>query len=135
MPDKSPPLNAWSAMDRAGQQEIPNGDASRAELWAYLDRYRFAPRESVGVKVHTTASTFDLEVLRDGVRPAVAHRAHGLPGRTQPTPGNAYEIGCDWEDVHTFTIDHWVFEDTDLIENDFFVSQITRNVLNRLGAS
>ena len=96
-------------MDHAAQQEIPSGDPSRAELWAYLDRYTFAPNEIVGVKVHTTASSFDLAVRRDGGEVAEVHAATGLTGQIQVTPDNAYEVGCDWEDTYTFiTEESWL---------------------------
>ena len=35
--------NAWTEMDRAGQQEIPAGDERALELWAYLDTYTYRP--------------------------------------------------------------------------------------------
>ena len=62
MSDSLPTLNAWSAMDHAGQQEIPSADPSRAELWGYVDQYTFVPNQRVAVKVHTTAPTYDLRM-------------------------------------------------------------------------
>ena len=74
MSNHPPRPNALTAMDHAAQQEIPSGDASRAEIWGYLDAYTYRPHGTI---------------------------------RTE-----------------------WV---NGLIEDDFFVTRITRHVLDRLG--
>lgn len=97
-------MNAWTEMDRAGQQEIPAGDGRRLELWAYLDAYTFRSGEEVAVKVHTTAASFDLEVVCDSGPGETMHAVKGIAGRRQHTPCDAYAAGCAWEDSHTFRI-------------------------------
>ena len=104
MPNESPRENAWTVMDRAAQQEFPSGDPGSVEIWGYLDQYTYRPNEVVNVKVHTGASHFDLEIVRDSLEPAVVHREEGIPGIRQATPENAYEIGCGWRDAYQFTI-------------------------------
>ena len=96
--------NAWTEMDRAGQQEIPAGDSRALELWAYLDTYTYRPGEEVAVKVHTTAPTFDLEVIRDSGGGERVHAVSALAGRRQATPHDAYATGCDWETSHAFRV-------------------------------
>ena len=96
-------------MDRGAQQEIPSPDGSRAEIWGYLDRYTVASNADIAVKVHTTATHFDLEVIRDCAEPETVHRAESIPGRRQPTPDHAFDIGCDWADAYSFRAsDTWV---------------------------
>ena len=100
--------NAWTEMDRAGQQEIPSGDARGLELWAYLDAYTYRPEETVAVKVHTTAASFDLEVVCDSGNGGRVHSASGVAGRRQATPRDAYATGCGWETGYTFDLPpHW----------------------------
>ena len=96
--------NAWTEMDRAGQQERPSGDSAGLELWAYLDAYTYRPGERVAVKVHTTASSFDLEVIRDSGSGERMHAASGVAGCRQATPPDAFATGCGWEDSHVFPI-------------------------------
>ena len=102
------PDNAWTVMDRAGQQEIPSPDGNRAEIWGYLDGYTYRPNAEVAVKVHTTAARFDLEVVHDCAVPVTVHRAEGVAGRRQPVPVDVFTNGCDWSDAYVFTIpDTW----------------------------
>ena len=96
--------NAWTEMDRAGQQEIPAGDGRRLELWAYLDAYTFHPGDEVSVKAHSTAPSFDLEVVCDSGPGGILHSARGIAGRRQDTPHDAYAAGCEWRDSHAFRI-------------------------------
>ena len=96
--------NAWTAMDRAGQQEIPAGDERALELWAYLDTYTYRPGEEVAVRVHTSAPAFDLEVIRDSGGGECVHAVTALAGRRQATPRDAYATGCDWEESHAFRV-------------------------------
>ncbi|MGR6999415.1 N,N-dimethylformamidase beta subunit family domain-containing protein [Yinghuangia aomiensis] len=46
--------------------------------------------------MHTTADRYDIEIVRDGARPAAVYRRAGLTGKAYPTPDNAYEVGCGW---------------------------------------
>ena len=36
------------------------------EIWAYTERFSYAPGETVGLRVHTTADSWNLEIGRDG---------------------------------------------------------------------
>ena len=95
-------INAWTEMDRAGHQEIPARDGRRLELWAYLDAYTFHPGDEVGVKAHSTASSFDLEVVCDSGPGETVLAVKGIAGRRQETPRDAYAAGCEWDDSYTF---------------------------------
>lgn len=94
---------AWSAP--GGLVEKVGLQPERGELWCYTDEFSYAPGDDVPVRVHTTADRFDLKIVRDGAVPEVVHRASDLPGSTQPTPDNAYEVGCDWGAATTITLD------------------------------
>ena len=102
MPDSETKPNAWTLMDRAGQQEIPTGDTDQNELWVYADKFTYAPGEEVQVRVHTTAKHYELEVFRDGLESTVVHHSEQLAGEIQTTPQNAYEVGCKWPVSYVF---------------------------------
>ena len=91
----------WTARD---SRRSPPATPAGLELWAYLDAYTFRPGEEVAVKVHTTASSFDLEVVCDSGAGGRVHAASRVPGRRQETPSDAYAEGCGWEESHTFRI-------------------------------
>ena len=96
--------NARTEMDRAGQQAIPAGDRRCLEFRGYLDANTFRPGEEVSVKVHPTASTFDLEVVHDSGDGQCVYSTAGTAGRPQETPRDAYAVGSGWDDSHTFHI-------------------------------
>lgn len=94
---------AWSLP--GGLVERVGEHTEDGELWCYTDEFSYAVGETVAVRVHTTASTFDLEVVRDGFRPAVVHRESGLPGIRQQTPPDAYRTGCGWSAATEIVLD------------------------------
>ena len=87
---------AWNSLDRALQVEFPRNDPSRIEIWGYTDQMSYAPGDTIGLHVHTTATTYDVDIYRDGVRREIVHTAAGLPGVVQDTPADAYAAGCGW---------------------------------------
>ncbi|WP_353987711.1 N,N-dimethylformamidase beta subunit family domain-containing protein [Ruicaihuangia caeni] len=92
---------AWSP--RGWPSERPFTTDS-PEAWVYTPRYSYLPGETVDLHISTTASEFELEVIRDGAQPEVVHRAHGLSGMRQETPADAYAVGCGWEPTHRWSI-------------------------------
>ena len=52
----------------------------------------------------TNAAAWRIEVVRDGLNPTTVHREDGLPGRATPMPEGAYERGCDWPVLHSWTL-------------------------------
>lgn len=87
---------AWNALDRALQIEFPANDPSHVEIWGYTDRMSYGPGDTVGLHVHTTASTYGVEIHRDGLLPTPVFAATDLRGVTQHTPNDAYASGCGW---------------------------------------
>ena len=69
--------NAWTEMDRAGQQEIPAGGGRRLELWGYLDAYTFRPGEEVPPHLARPDPVHPVERRPSpGCRKGNIHRAH-----------------------------------------------------------
>jgi hypothetical protein len=101
--DDPRPDYAWSLpgglVERVGERP------EDGELWCYTDEFSYRRGDSVAIRVHTTAATFDLEIIRDGARPHTVHRAIGLPGVQHPTPADAYRVGCVWPAASTLLVD------------------------------
>ena len=87
---------AWTTLDRAGQLEFPKNDPAKVEIWGYTDQISYGPGEVVGLHVHTTAATYDVEIYRDGKVRELVHQETRLPGVMQTTPVDAYAVGCGW---------------------------------------
>ncbi|NED08246.1 hypothetical protein G3I55_42200 [Streptomyces sp. SID6648] len=100
------PRSAWSIP--GWQPERPRGNPDIKEIWCYTDRFSYDPGEEVAVHVHTTADTYDIEVIRDGLTPATVFWSDSLPGRAHPTPDDAYATGCGWPVALTIPVaDDW----------------------------
>lgn len=85
---------AWSTP--GGLLEKPGAVPGATELWGYNDRFAYHSGDQVDLRVHTTAASYDVEIIRDGARPETVFTATGLPGTRQDTPDDAYATGCDW---------------------------------------
>lgn len=94
---------AWSV--QGGLIERPGQYPGELELWCYTDHFAYLPGEEFGVKVHTTASSYDLEIVRDGLESTTVFRREALPGKAHDTPQDAYATGCGWPDALTVTVD------------------------------
>ena len=82
----------------------PARDPAVLEIWAYTDQTTYRPGDSVGLRVSTTAETWDLDVARDGAALETVLSERGLPGRFHPTPEDCSVIGCAWPVGYAFTI-------------------------------
>jgi len=86
----------------------PARDADVLEIWAYTDRFSYAPGDTVGLRVSTTADTWDLEVGRDGAMYETMLTETGLNAAHHATPDDCYATGCGWAVAYTFTVgDDW----------------------------
>lgn len=94
---------AWSLP--GGLVEKPGQYPGEAELCCYTDEFSYRAGDEVGIKVHTNAATFDIEIIRDGHSPVTVYRREGIPGIIQQTPPDAYAVGCGWTDALTVAID------------------------------
>lgn len=97
------PPQAWSAPGLP--IERPSTDPRELEIWCYTDRFTYEADDEVEVRVHTTAPTFSLFVMRDGERQELVHRQNDLRGVAAETPDDAYATGCDWPVAARFVVD------------------------------
>ncbi|NNV09170.1 hypothetical protein ETC03_23725, partial [Geobacillus sp. MMMUD3] len=93
---------AWSTP--RGLVERPGEYPETTELWGYTDRFAYRQGEQVDLRVHTTAETFDVEIIREGARPETVFTATGVPGTRQETPADAYATGCGWSSCLTIDL-------------------------------
>lgn len=91
------PDYAWSRPH--GLVEKPGMYADEPEAWIYCDKFSYDPGETVSLKAHTTAETFDIEIIRDGYRPTTVFTKTGLKAQICDTPDNAYSHGCGWPEA------------------------------------
>lgn len=100
-------LKGWTVSN--GIVERPGQVPGETELWCYTDRFTYRAGETVSVRVHTTAATYDVEVIRDGAQPTTVFQQSGLTGHPHDTPADAYAVGCGWPDAFTVTVDpEWI---------------------------
>jgi len=90
--------HVWYGVEGAGKREFPLNDPSVIEIFGYTEWLSYAPGESVKLFTHTTANTYDIEVVRDGLKPLKVWSSTGQRGIRQQTPDKAYAIGCRWVD-------------------------------------
>lgn len=93
---------AWSTP--RGLVERPGEYPETTELWGYTDRFAYRQGEQVDLRVHTTAETFDVEIIREGARPETVFTETGVPGTRQETPADAYATGCGWSSCLTIDL-------------------------------
>lgn len=65
-------------------------------IWSYCDRLSYAPGETVQVSVCTNAPAYDVEVIRDGLKPVTVFARSGLRGQWRDTPDDCSVTGCGW---------------------------------------
>jgi hypothetical protein len=99
-----PPARSGSDADYAwsrphGLIERPGEYPGEPEAWVYCDKFSYDEGEDVSLKVHTTADTFDIEVIRDGAKLHTVFHKTGLPGQKCETPSDAYAVGCGWPEA------------------------------------
>jgi len=94
----------WTSAVLENVYECTSRDPDELEVWCYTDRLSYAPGDTVRFHVNTTAERYDLEIVRDGLRPETVHRAEGLAGALHPTPEDCSANGCDWPVSHAFTL-------------------------------
>lgn len=98
-----PPGQWWSHFDWEWY-EFPSDDPEAVEVWGYTDKISYKPGETVAFHVTTGATTFNLKIFRDGGTYEEVYSAEGITGQRSPTPDDAYEKGCEWPSLHTWTL-------------------------------
>ena len=72
----------------------PSRDDAILEIWGYTPKMTYAPGERVSLHVSTTATTWDLEIGRDGLDYIPVLEEQGLPGHHSATPDDCSVNGC-----------------------------------------
>jgi len=84
------------------------GDPELLEIWGYTDRFSYEPGDTVSLRVSTTASTWDLEIARDGIEIEEVLCVRDLVGLAHDTPRDCSVVGCGWPVAREFVIgDDW----------------------------
>lgn len=74
----------------------------------YASRESYVPGEEVGFHVSTSASAYDVEIVRLGLSSEVVWQKTGLVGQRHPVPQKASAQGCHWPLSHRFEIpENW----------------------------
>jgi hypothetical protein len=84
--------------------EWPGMDGEHGEIWAYTPRSSYRAGETVVLHVSSTASAFQLDVVRDGGAETVMLTISGRGARWQDTPDQCSVDGCGWEPTLEFKI-------------------------------
>ncbi|OHT78298.1 hypothetical protein BKG69_16985 [Mycobacteroides chelonae] len=93
----------WSVP--GGLVERPGIVPGEPEIWVYADKFSYFPGDTVSIRVHTTASRYELEIIRDGAVPLSVAKYTDLPGKVQETPDSAYAVGCSWTESLAVKVD------------------------------
>ena len=87
----------------------PSTDPDALEIWGYTDQPSYAPGDTVGLHVSTTAPSWGFEVWRDGHAFTRAHSCSGLAGSHYPVGDDVVAAGCGWPRGASFEIgSDWV---------------------------
>jgi len=65
-------------------------------VWSYTDELSYAPGGVVQAHLCTNARSYDVQVIRDGIRPHVMYSRPGREGRWRDTPEDCSVTGCGW---------------------------------------
>jgi hypothetical protein len=95
------PTFAWSPIDWPSERPFTTAGP---ETWLYTDKLSYLPGDSVDFHLNTSAETFELEIIRDGVHPEIVYTATHLTAQTCDTPEDAYAAGCGWPVGHRWEV-------------------------------
>ncbi|MCW2395771.1 MULTISPECIES: N,N-dimethylformamidase beta subunit family domain-containing protein [unclassified Sphingobium] len=97
----------WSLIDLRGRREFPGWLGGAPEVWAYTEKMSYLEGESVDLLVHTNTPAFDVRIVRDGEKQALAFEKSGVRGIVQKTPENASVVGCGWKPALAVSTKGW----------------------------
>jgi hypothetical protein len=76
--------------------DAPREDPAWPEVHVYTDAISYDPGDEVAFHASTHASTYTLEVVRDGLEPVRVFHRESVDGAFFPAPKDAYREGCNW---------------------------------------
>ena len=94
----------WPSAISENFYERASNDPAVPQVWAYTDRWSYAPGDAVRLRVSTTLAAFNLEIFRDGAERRSVLVKTGMPGAFHPTPDDCSVHGCDWPVALEFPI-------------------------------
>ncbi len=94
----------WAESSHYSWFEFPTEDPAKIEVWGHTDATSYAPGDTVNLHVTTTATTFDVTVIRDGGVSETVLEETGIPGEFTPTAPNVFEAGTGWPVGFSFDI-------------------------------
>jgi hypothetical protein len=88
--------------------ERPGMHGARGEIWCYTDSIAYLPGATVRLHVCSSAPTFRLEVVRDGLTAVPVLEREVSGARWQETPEQCSVTGCGWAPTCEFKVEeHW----------------------------
>ncbi len=98
MANSSLPSDEWLAEAVLGNYaERPSVESlDRLRIWSYCDAQSYAPGDKARLHVCTNAKSYDLLVIRDGLKPETVIERRGLPGKLHDIPQDCSITGCFW---------------------------------------
>lgn len=85
--------------------ERPRADALEGlRIWSYTDAQSYSPGDNVRLHSCTNATSYDLLVMRDGLRQETVLVKRALPGKLHSIPEDCSVNGCGWPVALTFEI-------------------------------
>jgi hypothetical protein len=94
----------WPSAIQENFYERASNDPAVPQLWAYTDRWSYAPGETVRLYVSTTLATYDMVIWRDGTERQTVLSGKALKGAFHPTPEECSVTGCGWPVALEMTI-------------------------------
>ncbi len=86
----------WPSAIAENFYERASNDPGDPQLWAFTDRWSYAPGETMRVHVSATLAKFDVEIWRDGAERTPLRTINDLPGAFHQTPDDCSVTGCGW---------------------------------------
>lgn len=103
--DLQQPSPEWLAQAVLGNYaERPQKGFSGTRVWSYTDAVSYAPGDKVKLHSSTNAATYDLTLIRDGLRQETVLELKNLPGKFHPIPEDCSIDGCAWPVALEFEI-------------------------------
>lgn len=93
----TPRLNVWSGLEGGEQVEGP-GNGDTLEIFGYTDQQSYGHDEQVRLFVHTTADSFDIDIVNETGEPRIVETLRDCGGRRQRSNDDPAVNGCGWTD-------------------------------------
>lgn len=100
----SAPMGAGESWLNRHWYDAASNDPSWPDIHVYTDAMSYAPGDEVQFRASTQASSWTLEIVRDGAHPRRMHLAPAIAGQYTACPDQPFRTGCDWPVLHRWRI-------------------------------